>query len=165
MVLAWILLLAASTGVELVDSFYQIPADDWRHIPIALNQKPALVSARFEVQSGPHQVRIALMRKDDLDRFREGMPQNVIDATGSAGGGELKPHIRGLGDYEIVVKNDGGAAATVHLQVHLDFAVGQATEVTRLSPRRQLAVVAISFAVFFGVVGWSARRLLRGFRQ
>jgi len=36
---------------------------------------------------------------------------------------------------------------------------------TRLSPRRQLVVILLSFATFFGIVTWSARRLLRGIRR
>jgi hypothetical protein len=105
------------------------------------------------------------MRRTDLDRLREGAPQSVIDVTATAASGSLKPHVRGPGDFVIVVDNRGDAPARVHLRIHLDFAVGGGSEVTQLSPRRQLAVVLISFVVFFGIVGWSARRLLRGIRR
>jgi hypothetical protein len=37
--------------------------------------------------------------------------------------------------------------------------------VTTLSPRRQIEIVIISFAAFFGIVSWSARRLLKGIRR
>ncbi|SPE37420.1 conserved hypothetical protein [Candidatus Sulfopaludibacter sp. SbA6] len=164
-VLAWILLLAASTSVDLVDEVYQIPASEWRYVELGLNQRPALVSAEYEVQGGSREVRLALMRRDDLDRLREGVPQSVIDLTSAAASGSLKPHVRGPGDFVVVVDNRGDAPAKVHLRVHLDFAVRRGSEVTQLSPRRQLAVVLISFAVFFGIVGWSARRLLRGIRR
>jgi hypothetical protein len=162
--LAWIL-LAASTGVDLVDEVYQIPANEWRYVELGLNQRPALVSAGFQVESGSPSVRLALMRRTDLDRLREGAPQSVIDVTATAASGSLKPHVRGPGDFVIVVDNRGDAPARVHLRIHLDFAVGRGSEVTQLSPRRQLAVVLISFVVFFGIVGWSARRLLRGIRR
>jgi len=163
--LAWILLLAASTGVDLVDEVYQIPANEWRYVELGLNQKPALVSAGYSVESGSREVRLALMRREDLDRLREGAPQSVIDVTARAASGALKPHVRGPGDFVVVVDNRGDAPAKVHLRVHLDFSVGQGSEVTQLSPRRQLAVILISFALFFGIVGWSARRLLRGIRR
>jgi hypothetical protein len=164
-VLAWILFLAASTGVDLVDEVYQIPANEWRYVELGLNQRPALVSAGFEVESGSRQVRLALMRREDLDRLREGAPQSIIDLTAAAASGSLKPHVRGPGDFVVVVDNRGDAPARVHLRVHLDFAVGRGSEVTQLSPRRQLAVVVISFAVFFGIVSWSARKLLRSIRR
>ena len=163
--LAWILFLAASTSVDLVDEVYQIPASEWRYVELGLNQKPALVSANYQVESGPREVRLALMRREDLDRLRDGAPQSVIDVTRAAASGALKPRVRGPGDFVVVVDNRGDAPAKVHLRVRLDFAVGQASEVTQLSPRRQLLIVAISFAVFFGIVSWSARKLLRGIRR
>jgi hypothetical protein len=52
----------------------------------------------------------------------------------------------------------------VHLRITLDFSRRGPT-VTRLSPQRQLAVIAISFAVFFGIVTFSARRLLRNLKR
>ena len=51
--LAWILLLAASTSVDLVNEVYQIPASEWRYVELSLNQQPALVRAEFRVEDGP----------------------------------------------------------------------------------------------------------------
>jgi hypothetical protein len=48
----------------------------------------------------------------------------------------------------------------VRLNAWLDFARHGPT-MTQLSPRRQMTVVLIGFAVFFGIVSFSARRLLR----
>jgi hypothetical protein len=54
----------------------------------------------------------------------------------------------------------------VRLKISLDFAPRpQGPEVTRLSPRRQLTVILISFAVFFAIVSYSARRLLGAIRR
>jgi hypothetical protein len=63
-----------------------------------------------------------------------------------------------------MVDNLGDSPAMVHLRVTLDFSRRGPT-VTQLSPQRQLAVVAISFAVFFGIVTFSARRLLRHLKR
>jgi hypothetical protein len=49
--------------------------------------------------------------------------------------------------------------------VVLDFGARPGPQVTRLSPQRQFTVILISFAVFFGIVTYSARRLLRGIRR
>jgi hypothetical protein len=162
---AWILLMAASSTVDLVDEVYQVPADEWRYVELGLNQRPALVTARFEVESGSRQVRLALMRRGDLERLRAGLPHGVIDSTEAAALGSLTPQVRGPGDYVLVVSNQGETPASVHLRVSLDFAPRRGPEVTRLSPQRQLTVILISFAVFFGIVTWSARLLLRGIQR
>lgn len=155
-VFAWILLLASSTRVQLVDEVYQIPAKEWRFVELGLNQKPAKVWATYRVESGPGTVRLALMHREDLGKLQDGVPESVLDVTGAAGAGMLGPRVRGPGEYVIVVDNRGEAPARVHLRINLDFRA-----VTQLSRQRQVVVVAISFAVFFGIVGWSARRLWR----
>jgi hypothetical protein len=165
MAFAWILLLAASTSVDLVDQVYQIPASEWRYVELGLNQKPALVWAGYEVEDGSKEVRLALMRREDLDRLREGVPQSIIEVTAPGGSGALAPHVRGPGDFVVVVDNRGATSAKVHLRVRLDFGVRHGPEVTQLSPKRQTVVIAISFAVFFGIVSWSARRLMREIRR
>jgi hypothetical protein len=160
-VFACIWMLAAATRVDLVNEVYRIPPGEWRYVELGLNQRPARVSARYQVEAGSRQVLVALMRREDLDRLREGLPHGVIDETPTGGEGSLAPRVRGQGDYVLVVDNRGDAAASVHLYVSLDFAVGHGPEVTRLSRDRQFAVIVISFAVFFGIVSWSAHRLLR----
>jgi hypothetical protein len=162
---AWIWILAATTRVDLVNEVYQIPPKEWRYVELGLNQRPARVSARYEVQTGSREVRVALMRREDLDRLREGLPHGVIDETETAATGSLSRRVRGPGDYVLVVDNRGEAASGVHLWVSLDFAVGRGPEVTRLPRERQLTVILISFAVFFGIVTWSAHRLLRNIQR
>jgi hypothetical protein len=48
----------------------------------------------------------------------------------------------------------------VHLRVSLDFSGRAGETIQYLSPQRRLTVILISFAVFFGIVTWSARKLL-----
>jgi hypothetical protein len=165
MIATAIFMLAAVTRVDLVDEVYRIPSGEWRYVELGLNQKPALVSSSYEVKSGSRQVRLALLRRADLERLREGLPHGVIEETPSGRLGALTPRVRGPGDFVMVVDNRGESPSSVHLRISLDFGVRPGPEVTRLSPRRQLAVILISFAVFFGIVTWSARRLLRGIQR
>ena len=67
------------------------------------------------------------------------------------------------GDYAIVIDNrdNDTAAANVRLTVSLDYGSGSGSGVRRLPAGRQLTVIALSFAVFFGIVGFSARKLWR----
>jgi hypothetical protein len=65
------------------------------------------------------------------------------------------------GDYVLVVENRGAAAAVVHLRVLLDFSGRHSLTVTQITPRRRAVVVGTSLVVFFAIVTYSARRLLR----
>ena len=161
--LACILLLAASR-VELVDEVYQIPANEWRYVELGLNQQPAFVAAAYEVNSGPSAVRLALLAAPDLEKLKAGAPHSVMDVTEEAGRGVLNHQVREPGDYVLVIDNQGNSPASVRLRVWLDFA-RRGPAVTQLSPTRQLAIVVISFAVFFGIVSFSARRLLKLVRR
>ena len=158
--LAWSL-AAAPTSVELVDEVYRIPANQWRYVDFTLKQQPALVSATFQVLTGSGQARIALMRSQDLERLRGGQPHGVLAVTPLASSGDLSYYVHVPGDYAIVVDSHAAKPSAVHLRVSLDFGGSPGPPVTRLSARRQLAVILISFAVFFGIVSFSARRLWR----
>jgi hypothetical protein len=162
-----LILLAAATRLELVDEVLRIPAGDWRYVELGLKQQAAFVAADFEVQSGSQPVKLELMRHEDLDRLRADRPNGVIAATALAASGRLLYRVRVPGDYVVVIDNrDGdGQVAVARLRVVLDFGARPGPQVTRLSPQRQFTVILISFAVFFGIVTYSARRLLRSIRR
>lgn len=161
-----LLLLAATTHVDLVDEVFQIPVGEWRYVELGLRQKPALVSAEFQVRSGSHEVRLALMRRQDLERLRENRPHGVLAATDAADSGHLRYQVQVAGDYVLMIDNRAGREPTsAHLRVALDFVGPPGPTVSRLSLQRQIVVVAISFAVFFAIAGFSARRLLRGIKR
>lgn len=154
---AWLLLLAVSHRVELVNEDFQIAPGDWQWEPIYLKQQPGMLSAAFQVQSGSDRVRLVLMRAEDIDDMPHGaMAQTALSRTGAFG-----HYLRDLGAYGVVVENqDPVNLARLHLNIWLDFSRRGPT-VETLSPRRQLTVVLLSFLVFFGIVTWSARRLLK----
>ena len=161
--LALILLLAAAR-VELVDEVYQIPASEWRYVDLGLKQRPAVVSAHFDTQGDAARVRLTLLRAEDLDKIRGGLPHGSIDSTSAGPRGALSYDVPSPGDYVLVIDNDAPSPVAVRLNVWLDFA-RHGPPMTQLSPQRQLTVVLISFAVFFAIVSFSARRLLRAVRR
>ncbi len=164
--LALICLLLASSSVDLVDETYRIPANEWRYVELSLKQRPALLTASIEAGEGSDEIRVALLRRDDLDRLRGDRAHGVLAAMEPRDSGKLQFYLRDRGDYAVVLDNrEGNVPATLHLRVWLDFGWNPGPAVTYLSPRRQFAVIAISFAVFFGIVSWSARRLLKGIRR
>ena len=162
-----LILLAAATHVELVNEVLRVPPGEWRSVQLGLKQRPAMVAADFEVESGPAHVRLALMRREDMERLKGELPAGVMAMTAPASSGRLRYRVRVPGDYVVVIENRGGDARPVEarLRVALDFQMQSGPEVTRLSPGRQFAVILISFVVFFGIVSYSARRLLRGIRR
>jgi hypothetical protein len=158
---AWMLLLAASSSVELVDHTYQIPANDWSFVDLGLRPRSALVKADFAVEAGPP-VQLMLLEHADLERLNRGETHGMVLSTAVGLAGRLEVRTANSGDYVVVVENRSGRAETskVRLRVLIDSA-----EATLLSPERQLTVVAISFAVFLGIVTYSARRLWQAVKR
>jgi hypothetical protein len=162
----WLCLLAPSTSVDLVDEIYRIPANEWRYVEVSLRQQPALLSADLESQAGSREVRAALLRREDLNRLRNDHPYGVLASTSPGPMGRLRYYIQDPGDYAVVLDNrESDAPATVRLRVWLDFAGPPGHDSQGLSPRRRVTVILVSFAVFFGIVTWSARRLLQNVRK
>ena len=158
--------LSAATRVELVDEVYPIPAEEWRYVELGLKQQAALVLAAYEVNGGSEHVRLALMRREDMEHLRQGLPHGVMAVTNPGRSGSLRCQARPPGDYIVVVDNEMGAKpASVHLRIWLDFSPHTASEVQGISPERRRTVVLLSFAVFLGIVSWSARKLLNGVRR
>jgi len=154
-------MVAASAGVELVNQTFLIPANDWRFTDLGIRDRPVLITAEFDVEAGPP-VQLILMERADLERLNRGETHAVVAATRTGPHGLLKVRTVRPGDYVVVVENPSAetGAANVRLRVSVD-----SVESTELPPERQLTIVAISFAVFFGIVTYSARRLWLGVRR
>ena len=167
MILLALLLLAASSHVELINEPISLAAGERRFIELGLKQHPALVAADFQVASRQAQFRLLIMRREDLGRLRDEGTANVLAATSPGASGRIRYRVRTPGDYVVVMENRSGSgpALEARLRVALDFEMQSGPEVTRLSPLRQFVVIVISFAVFFAIVSYSARRLLRGIRR
>lgn len=156
-----LLLFAASGRVELVNQTFEIPAAEWRYVELNL-QQPATVICRFETQPD-RRVRVALLRREDLERLRDERAHGIAAVTPPGGAGSLSHAVQFPGEYAVVVDNrtEPKRAARVRLEVSIDFARAAQPRVRTLSPTRQAAVVAISFAVFFGIVLYVGRMLLQ----
>jgi hypothetical protein len=164
--IAWFCLLVSPASIDLVDETYQIPASEWRYVEVSLRQRPALLSAELDWQAGSRDIRAALLRREDLDRLRKDHPYGVLAATSPGPSGRFRYYVRDPGDYAVVLDNrDSDQPATIRLRVWLDFAGPPGYGGQSLSPERRLGVILVSFALFFGIVTWSARRLLQNVRK
>jgi len=159
MIAALVLLLAASPRVEVVNEDFEIPANDWRYVPRAVNQEPGLVACDFRSERSDARVRVALLSHADLDARRAGRDFEELGATPVGSRGVLRVAVHEPDTY-VVIENRAARAAEVRLRVFLDE-----PQVRYLSRGRQLAVIVISFGVFFGVVSLSAMKLLKAIRK
>jgi len=102
------------------------------------------------------------MEQADLERLNQGEDHGVVMATTVGPAGRLAVRPGKPGDYVVVIENHSGTRETskVRLRVTVDF-----VESTQLSPERQLIVITLSFAVFFGIVTYSARRLWQSVKR
>ena len=107
------------------------------------------------------------MTRADLERLREDVPHGLLAVTDFGKSGAFDFRVRQPGDYVLVVDNRSSKTqpAAVHLRIALDFARPSGPIVTSLGARRQLTVIVLAFAFFFGVVTFSARKLLRAAKR
>lgn len=161
---ALLLLAAAATRLEIVDEVFQIPPGEWRYVDLDLKQRLATVICHFTTTGDARGVRLALLRREDMDRMREDRPYGVLASTPAGARGALRFAVGMPGEYTLFVENrtEGGRPAQVHLRVALDFASAGEPHVRYLPHGRRVAVIAISLAVFFGIVFFAASRLRRG---
>src|SRR5262249_29387711 len=102
----------------------------------------------------------------DLERLRADQPHGFLAASQPVPAGSLTYRLHRPGEYAVVIDNRGlQAPVRVHLWVWLDFSERSAQGVGYLSPQRRLGVILISFAVFFAIVTWSARKLLEATKR
>ena len=156
-----IALLFLVSTVQLVDERVEVPAHEWRYIDFALNQQTARVRCSFETVPRGTEIKVALVRAEDLQELRRGAP---LGAPVKSAAGTFEAHTRETGQYAIVLDNRGRERPVqILLRIDLDFGVPAAAR--HADPRRQLAAILLSFAVFFAVVTYSARRLLSASRR
>jgi hypothetical protein len=163
MILALALLAAAAQErVTLLDEVFEVPRSGWRAVDVALKQRPAIIDCRFSVVRGGSGVRVALLQREHLGRFRGGQPHRVLLSTGFESRGGFR-HAPGLGDYSLLLDNrlEGRGPASVRLEVALEFGRGGQPLVRELSTGRRVVVILTSLAVFAAILWYASRRLRR----
>ncbi len=152
-------------GALLLDEAVEVPPGDWRAFRILLQQRPAEVSCSFTVVEGRSGVRVAILQAREYGRLRAGRPARLRVSTVFQRVGGFRQALSEPGEYVLIVDNrrDMQAPAVVHLRVSVAFLPHPGART--LPPERRMAVVALSLALFFAIVLWSGRRLLRAMRE
>jgi hypothetical protein len=160
--LLWLLAVPSqSMHQTLMDEVYNIPASDWRYVPVVLKQPPVTVECVFRVISGGGAVRVGLVNAQGLAAMRQGRRRDMLATTSFLNSGKLRHEVLDADEYAVIVDNtlDARAAVQVRLQVSLDFPARLQTQVRVLSTGKRIAVVVISLLVFFGIVTYAGRKL------
>jgi hypothetical protein len=147
--------------VSLMEDTVEVPAAGWRTFDLEFRQRPAILDCRFSVHSEGAGVRVALVRRGDLDRLRDGRGHRILAATGFEREGRLRAALP-PGDYSLLVDNrlEGRGPAEVWVKATVVFPPG-APEARVLSPERRAVVVATSLLLFLLVVLFAGRKLRR----
>jgi hypothetical protein len=157
MIAALVLWLAASPPLELVNQVFDIPARQWRYIEIPANPPGAVLNCEF--QASGSEVRLVLAGRGQLNAWRAGRGPQGTAATPIAWRGSLRAAVREP-DVDVAIDNSGPQPARVHLRV-----MREEPPVRYLSRARKLAVILISFGIFFAIVTFSARKLFKAIRR
>jgi len=162
-ILAFALVTSAFGQQESGQPFLLAPGD-YRWVPFTIRQPPAEVDCSFEVIKGGGSVHVELMPSSEFRLFERGREHDAMTRTPDGHTGEFRQMIAEPGRYAIVLMNRADAPAVtvaLHFATNMNPTGGMART---LSPTRQLTVILISMFVFFTVVTWSARRLIRAVR-
>ncbi len=160
------LILLASSRILLVDDLYTIPASEWRYLEFGLNKQTATVECEFRVVEGGSGVRLALVSRPELERFRSGRSHDVLATTSYLKSGRFRFAVPRPGEYAIVVDNrmEGRGPAQVDLKIYLDFSVRRTPQAVELSEGRRRLIVLLSILVFLAIAVYAGRRILPAFR-
>jgi hypothetical protein len=148
--------------VLLFDEIVKVPRSQWRALTVSLKQRPARVEVEQQVLDTGAQVRVLLMTRADVDRFREGQSHRVLASTPYGRKGMLRHLVTRPGDYMVLLDNtsDSRSPAVVGLKVGLVYEPEHVSFDPRvLAPARRRAVVAVSLLGFALIAAWSGWRL------
>jgi hypothetical protein len=143
---------------------FRLAPGDFRWVPFTVRQTPSEVDCQFEVLRGDSSVHLELLPMSEFRLFDRGEDHDTLALTPKGRTGEFRRIIDARGQYAVVIENAGAQPATVLLRVETKLNPG--ADVARtLSPNRRMAVIAISFAFFFGMILWPGLRLFRVMRS
>jgi hypothetical protein len=160
-----VLLLAAPVFASEQAPFRLDPGE-FRWIPFTVQQVPTEVDCRFDVVKGDATVHMELLPMSEFRRFNRGREHDTLAVSDDGLSGAFRRIVDTRGQYTVVVINKSGARpALVSLEVRTDLNPNADVVAKVLPPGRRLAVILISFAIFFVTITWSGIKLVRAVGQ
>jgi len=152
------LLAAAGSGNQAV----RLDGGEYRWWPIYVRQVPMQVNCRFEVLNGAQTVHAELVPQDQFRSFIRRRSYEKLVSTGDTKNGSFSQIVPQRGDYAVVIMNRKNApVAIVSLSIETTLNPAGAGIARTLPPGRRLAVILVSFAIFFVSIGWSGHKLIQ----
>src|SRR5579884_2372205 len=154
-----LLLAAAGPGGNQA---VRLDGGEYRWWPVYVRQVPMQVNCRFEVLNGVRTVHAELVPQDQFHAFLRRRNYEKLVATGDAQNGSFSQIIPTRGNYAVVIINGKNApAAIVSLSIQTTLNPSGPGLARTLPPGRRLAVILVSFAIFFVSIAWSGHRLIK----
>jgi hypothetical protein len=161
----WLLFLMAGMATGSEQSAFRLDPGDFRWFPFTVKQVPTEVDCRFTVVRGNASVHMELLPMSEFRLFNRGREHDTLAVSDGAHSGAFRRMLDTRGQYAVVVMNRrGGGPATVSLEVRTDLDPNADVVAKMLPPGRRLAVILVSFAIFFITVTWSGIKLMRAIR-
>ncbi len=161
-----ILLAASGSAGPGASQAIRIDAGEFRWWPLHVRKAPSEIICRFEVLHGAGTVHAELLGEHEFRQFVRGRPYDKLIGTPAAANAQFSQIVQDRGDYAVVIMNNAGAPpAIVSMYIETRLATESGGIARTLPPERRLAVILISFAIFFISAGWSGLRLIRAMKN
>jgi hypothetical protein len=141
---------------------FRLEPGEYRWLSFTVKRVPTAVDCKFHVTSGRATVHMEVLTMGEFRRFYRGLAHDTFASSPDGTDGEIRELVDRRGEFAVLVKNaDHGLPAMVDLQVSTDVDPSPDSLARVLPPGRRLAVILISFGIFFGLVTWSGLKLWR----
>jgi hypothetical protein len=163
MIVRFAILLALATSSNQT---VRLDAGEYRWWPVHVSHAPVEVTCRFRVAKGAATVHAELAPRREFRAFTRRQNYHKLTMTGEAGNGFFRQILSEPGDYAVILINEENAPqALVSFFIETRENPTGAEGARTLPPERRLAVILISFAIFFVSAGWSGHRLIRAMKK
>lgn len=157
------LLLTAALG-SAEQTPFRLDSGEFQWIDFRVNQVPTEVDCRFRVVRGDASVHMELLSEREFDQLNKGGTHATLAVSDDGKFGRIRRLLDWRGRYVVAVVNKRGARpALVTFELRTDVNPNSNVSARELSPERRLAVIAISFGIFFAIVAFCGWKMMRAF--
>lgn len=138
---------------------------EYRWIPLTVKQTPTAIACKYQVLEGNAGVHAELLTMREFRLLAKGLQHESLATTREGQSAEFRRIVGTPGQYAAVISNRKDAQpAVVSFDVRTEVDPASANVAQTLPARRKLAVILISFALFFVTVVWSGILLTKAIR-
>lgn len=156
------LLTFALSALAQQQAPFRLEPGEFRWIPVNVKQIPTQIECKFQVVGGGPTAHLELMRMRDFRLFTRNQKHGSLAISPTSQSENFRRFVDYRGQYAVVVVNEKGAPPVM---VSLEVSTNTSVISRELAPGRRLAVILISFGLFFVTVSWSGLKLLRAGRK